>query len=77
MNAFELKVAKYQRAFLFPSNLPNNSRIRQLFNLSKYSFRESRINVSVVINVPPGTLISLISVEVGINVEGVQKLPNH
>ena len=25
----------------------------------------------------PTTLISLISVEVGINVEGVQKLPNH
>ena len=24
-----------------------------------------------------GTLISLINVEVGINVEGVQKLPNH
>ena len=24
-----------------------------------------------------GTLISLIGVEVGINVEGVQKLPNH
>ena len=26
---------------------------------------------------PGGTLISLINVEVGINVEGVQKLPNH
>ena len=24
-----------------------------------------------------GTLISLLSVEVGINLEGVQKLPNH
>ena len=35
MNAFfELKVAKSQRVFLFPFNLPNNSRIRQLFNLS-------------------------------------------
>ena len=34
-------------------------------------------SVTLVIGFSPSTLISLINVEVGINLEGVQKLPNH
>ena len=37
----------------------------------------SKINKRTPTFIPESTLISLISVEVGINVEGVQKLPNH
>ena len=48
-------------------------------SLVKYAqFDANDTNVTVLdLGCGSGTLISLINVEVGINVEGMQKLPNH